>query len=131
MKKPELRKINRRHFLKIASGTTVVGVLAFSGIVNADTTQCQHCGIELFGSLELVTSAGICRNCGANARAGSKVALGKSFESKKSNAKQFSASSIEIPFPHPDIQSATTKPCGALSNVNAGRARVRKTYKTS
>jgi len=126
MNPPPTHNLNRRRFLKLASGAAlgVVGVRA--GLVYGKPLSCRHCEMDLFRSPSATTNAGKCRNCGADARTGERVLPGETCISKE----KLSFSRVpELPFPHPDLKPITTKPCGALSDLQAPRSRLRKTRK--
>lgn len=126
MNPPSTQNLNRRRFLKIASGTALGIVAMRAGLVYGKPLSCRHCEIDLFRSPCATTIAGKCRNCGADARTGERVMPEETFISKE---KLSFSHAPELPFPHPDLKSLTTKPCGALSDLQRPRSRVRMTRK--
>ncbi len=117
------KKVGRRTFIKLSC---FAGALATAGpILKSFRPECCHyCQIELSESLT-VSSSGNCRNCGANAITG-KLNLPASLipESDRKDLPTFNPF-VKVPFPHPDIQHLTRKPCVSAAELKAGVSQIR------
>ena len=123
---PNAESVNRRHFLKIASGAAVCLLGIQSSQVFGGQVECKKCGIGLSESSALTTKTGKCRNCGADVKTGEMV-LPRGIVSARGGGRRVFFREASVPFPHPEIQSFTTKVCGSLSDIRSGKSRIRNT----
>lgn len=123
------KKVGRRAFIKISC---CAGALATAGPILKSFRPkcCNYCQIELSERLT-VSSSGNCRNCGANAITG-KLNLPASLipESERKGLPAFDQF-VEVPFPHPDIQHLTNKPCASAIELKPGVSRIRPRMNTT
>jgi len=123
------KHLNRRSFLRLTSAGALAVFLPQSGFGLGAPTRCAHCGVELL-SHTLLTRAGKCRNCGADARTGERAAPQTLFPSRvKTSRSKKAAPSLrggaELPFPHPDLRGISDKPCAALADIRSRKSKVR------
>lgn len=122
------KRINRRTFIKssCAAGALAIAPVTYNAL---SQTCCKHCQCNISDPL-MVSASGHCRNCGADVYTGVldlPVCLFPEQESKRS---QTFSKFAELPFPNPDIQHLTQKPCASAAELQAGISKIRKQANT-
>lgn len=116
-------KVGRRSFIKTSCFAGAL-VAANPLLKSFRLKCCNYCHIELSESIS-VSSLGNCRNCGANLITG-KLDMPVSLISESSQKNLYTFDRFaEIPFPHPDIQHLTSKPCASAIELKSGVSQIR------
>jgi len=118
---------SRRKFIKVSAGATLCVLTFLSARTLTRQSQCPSCGVALHPSEKLVSQRGKCRNCGADVATGLKIRAEKRLTSlPQKDGPKFSEACV--PFPHPDLRDATTKPCASLRDLRSGQSRIRQPF---